>query len=82
MTDIGRARGLDRLPLHEPARITEVLGDGAVLVQLLEMGFVRGTEVEVIKRAPLGDPIELRLRGYHVSVRAQEARHVLVELLK
>jgi Fe2+ transport system protein FeoA len=45
-------------------------------VRLLEMGFVPGVEVSLVKRAPLGDPLELRLRGYHVSLRRAEARRV------
>ena len=42
------------------------------------MGFCNGASVEVIRRAPLGDPIEFRLRGYHLSLREEQARHVLV----
>lgn len=45
-------------------------------VRLLEMGFVPGVEVTLVKRAPLGDPLELRLRGFHVSLRRAEARAV------
>ncbi len=48
----------------------------------MEMGLVPGTELEVIRRAPLGDPIELRIRGYALSLRATEAEHVDVELLE
>jgi Fe2+ transport system protein FeoA len=42
------------------------------------MGFCKGTAVEVIRRAPLGDPIEFRVRGYHLSLRADQAQHVLI----
>lgn len=70
---------LDRLPLHEAARIVEVRGHGEMRLRLLEMGFVRGTEVAVLKRAPLGDPLELRVRGYHVSLRARDAALVVAE---
>jgi ferrous iron transport protein A len=48
-------------------------------VRLLEMGFVPGAQVALVKRAPLGDPLELRLRGYHVSLRRAEARLVQIE---
>lgn len=48
-------------------------------VRLLEMGLVPGTEVEVVRLAPLGDPIDLRVRGFHLSVRKAEAAHVVVE---
>ena len=52
--------------------------DGALRRRLLEMGFCNGTNVEVIRRAPLGDPIEFRLRGYHLSLREEQARHVSI----
>jgi ferrous iron transport protein A len=42
------------------------------------MGFCNRTQVEVIRRAPLGDPIEFRLRGYHLSLRDEQARHVTI----
>lgn len=70
---------LDALPLRVPARIAEVVAEDEMLIRLLEMGFVRGTEVRIIKRAPLGDPLEIEVRGYHVSLRAREARSVVVE---
>jgi Fe2+ transport system protein FeoA len=44
----------------------------------MEMGFCRGVTVEVVRRAPLGDPIEFRLRGYHLSLRDEQARHVRI----
>ena len=46
--------------------------------RLLEMGLVPGTPVEVVRLAPLGDPMELRVRGYLLSVRKDEAAHVVV----
>ncbi len=47
--------------------------------RLLEMGLVPGTPVEVVRLAPLGDPMDLRVRGFHLSVRKAEAAHVIVE---
>ncbi len=44
--------------------------------RLLEMGVMQGTEIEVVKLAPFGDPIEVRLRGYHLSLRKQEAEQI------
>jgi ferrous iron transport protein A len=67
---------LDQLALGEHARVRAVGGHGPMTVRLLEMGFVPGVEVALIKRAPFGDPLELRLRGYHVSLRRAEARRV------
>ncbi|RME04565.1 MAG: ferrous iron transport protein A [Planctomycetota bacterium] len=50
-----------------------------ILQRLLEMGLIRNTEVEVIRRAPLGDPIEIALRGFHLSLRQFEAELIYVE---
>ncbi len=49
--------------------------------RLLEFGLLPGTEVEIVRYAPLGDPIDLKVRGYHLSIRKSEAGHVLVEKL-
>lgn len=46
--------------------------------RLLEMGFTPGTVLEVIRYAPLGDPVEVRVRGYHVSLRRADAKGILV----
>jgi ferrous iron transport protein A len=72
----GEPRTLDRLGVGHSARVRAVSGHGPMSVRLLEMGFVPGVEVALVKRAPLGDPLELRLRGYHVSLRRAEAKRV------
>lgn len=69
---------LDELEVGHRASVRAVTGRGRMSVRLLEMGFVPGVEVALIKRAPLGDPLELRLRGFHVSLRRAEARAVEV----
>ncbi len=62
------------------ARVVEVHGRGGMALRLLEMGFVPGASCELIKRAPMGDPIELRLRGYNLSLRKTEASMIQVHL--
>ncbi len=52
---------------------------GKAPIRLLEMGVMRGTEIEVIRLAPLGDPIEVKLRGYHLSLRRQEAEQIEID---
>lgn len=47
--------------------------------RLLEMGLLPGTSVEMIRRAPLGDPLDLKIRGYHLSIRRREAQQVMVD---
>lgn len=58
--------------------VVSVGGDPEVKRRLLEMGFCNGACVEVVRRAPLRDPIEFRLRGYFLSLRDEQARHVVV----
>ncbi len=47
--------------------------------RLLEMGLLPGTSVEIVRLAPLGDPIDLKVRGFHLSIRQHEAAHIQVE---
>jgi len=70
---------LSELQEGQTATIVRVGGEGPFRRRLLEMGFLRGTEVYVEKYAPLKDPIELILKGYHVSLRVGEAAWVQVE---
>jgi Fe2+ transport system protein FeoA len=70
---------LDGLAVGHSARVVAVDGTGATAVRLLEMGFVPGTRVTLVKLAPLGDPLELRLRGFHVSLRRAEAARIRVD---
>ena len=60
------------------AVIRAISGEGAFKRRLLEMGFMPGTVVLIKKYAPLRDPIELVIKGYHVSLRREEAQQVLV----
>ncbi len=69
---------LANLPIGAPARVVSVNGTGAVARRLMEMGVVPGAQVRVIKAAPLGDPIEVRVRGYHLALRRNEAQTITV----
>lgn len=69
---------LDRLSVGARARIESVSGDRSVRRRLLEMGLCQGVEVEMLRRAPFGGPVELRVRGYLLSLRADQARLVKV----
>lgn len=73
-------RRLSDLETGEKAVIIKVVGAGATRRRMLDMGLVRGAEITVIRRAPLGDPIEFRLKGYNLSLRREEAKNVLVEV--
>lgn len=60
--------------------VVAVGGDSELRRRLLEMGFCNGASVEVIRRAPLGDPIEFRLRGYLLSLRDEQAKFVQIAM--
>ncbi|MCI8875217.1 MAG: ferrous iron transport protein A [Lachnospiraceae bacterium] len=70
---------LDRLPIGTDAVITAVGGEGALRCRLLDMGLIPKTKVVVKKIAPMGDPIEIRLRGYELTLRKEEAKEIEVE---
>lgn len=70
------ARTLDQLDAGERGVIASVDCPPTIARRLMELGVLPGTEVEVIRRAPLGDPMEIALRGVHLSLRKSEARHI------
>ena len=72
---------LDQLQEGQRARIDSLIGDDVVLQRLMEMGLLEGEEIEVIGFAPLGDPMEIRLRDYRLSLRRTEAGRIRVTIL-
>lgn len=71
---------LDQLPRGQRGIIESLHGDSALLQRLLEMGLLEGEEVEVIGFAPFGDPLEIRLRDYRLSLRRREAACIAVQV--
>ena len=71
---------LDTLPVGHEAVITAVGGEGPLRCRLLDMVLNPKTRVRVEKIAPLGDPMELRVRGYALSLRKEDAREIQVEV--
>jgi len=69
---------LDQLPLGQSATILKLTGSPAVRRRLMEMGITPAATVQAIRRAPLGDPLDVKIRGYHLSLRRQEASAVEV----
>lgn len=61
--------------------IDTIGGDKTLRRRIMDMGMVRGTEIEVVRRAPMGDPIEFLLRGYNLALRKNEAENIFVEVL-
>lgn len=72
------AKTLRDVPVGSSAKVVKLVGEGAVKRRIMDMGITKGTEVYVRKVAPLGDPIELTVRGFELSLRKDEAAHVLV----
>ena len=72
-------RTLVNLGPGETARVKQVGGDTRAAQRLMDLGLIRGTAVKVVRVAPLGDPIEVTLRGFMISLRRSEAEHVEVE---
>lgn len=69
---------LDRIAIGLSARITTVNGGDATALRLLEMGLTPGVSVRVVAHAPLGDPLELEVRGYRLSLRRSDAARVAI----
>ena len=71
---------LNELKIGATAVITAVGGDGALRCRLLDMGIIPKTLVTLQKVAPMGDPIEIRVRGYELTLRVEEAEKIEVEV--
>ena len=67
---------LNELKIGETAAITAVGGDGALRCRLLDMGLTPRTSVTMQKIAPMGDPVEIRVRGYELTLRVEDARKI------
>lgn len=70
---------LKELNVGERAKIVKLYGEGAVKRRIMDMGLTKGTEIYVRKVAPLGDPIEITVRGYELSLRKADAELIEVE---
>ena len=71
---------LDRTPYGTRARVVSVDGEGAVALRLMQMGVVPGVSLSVVKSAPLGDPIQVRVRDYDLALRRVEAQTITVAI--
>ncbi len=79
MMSQNKSMRLSDLRPGDEALVVQVLAQGPVRRRLLEMGFIRGAHLRVEKLAPLGDPMELVIKGYHLSLRREEGDCILVE---
>lgn len=71
---------LKDVKIGDNAKITKIGGEGAVKRRIMDMGITKGVEVHVVKVAPLGDPVEITVRGYQLSLRKADAEMIEVEV--
>ena len=70
---------LREVNIGETVKVTKIDGEGAVKRRIMDMGITKGVEIYVRKIAPLGDPVEVTVRGYELSVRKADAEMIIVE---
>lgn len=66
------------IQIGDTAQVAKIHGEGALKRRIMDMGITNGTTISLVKNAPLGDPMELELRGYHLSLRRNDAELVEV----
>ena len=74
------SQSLTSLPVGTVAVVTQIQVPPEHRARLLEMGLLIGTRVELVRFAPLGDPVEIKVRGYNLTLRKQEAEQILVRV--
>ena len=70
---------LREVPVGSTAKVVKIHGEGAVRRRIMDMGITKGVEIHVRKVAPLGDPMEITVRGYELSLRKADAESIEVE---
>ena len=70
---------LRNIPIGETAKVVKLHGEGAIKRRIMDMGITKGTDVYVRKVAPLGDPVEVTVRGYELSLRKADAEMIEVQ---
>ncbi len=71
---------LNQLAVGKSATVEKVGGEGALRLRLLDMGIIPGTKVKMQKVAPLGDPMQIALRGYELTIRKEDAENIEIKL--
>lgn len=70
---------LNEIPVGGVCTVTKLNGTGKLRRRIMDMGITKGVEIKVVKIAPLGDPMELNVRGYELSIRKSEAESIEVQ---
>ena len=71
---------LDRTPFGASARVVSVAGERSIALRLMQMGVVPGVTVSVVKAAPLGDPLQIRVRDFDLALRREDAQTITVTI--
>lgn len=79
MKEKGGMKTLRQTNIGDTVKVVELHGEGAVKRRIMDMGITRGVEVAIRKVAPLGDPMEITVRGYELSIRKADAEMIEVE---
>jgi Fe2+ transport system protein FeoA len=75
---LNRQVSLDKAEVNSSWQVTSVGGERMLRARMLQMGIVPGAKLEVIRRAPFSDPVEIQIRGYRIALRQEECRHIVV----
>lgn len=70
---------LKEVKIGQKAKVIKIKGEGAIRRRIMDMGITKGVEILVKKFAPLGDPIEITIRGYELTLRKEDANKICVE---
>ena len=70
---------LKELEPGQKAKVIRIIGNGSIKRRIMDMGVVAGAEIEMERYAPMGDPVEIKLKGYHLSLRKNEAESIIIE---
>ncbi|RRC92432.1 ferrous iron transport protein A [Erysipelotrichaceae bacterium OH741_COT-311] len=69
---------LKEIGVNHTCIVSKVVGDKAIKKRLMDMGIIKGVSIKVVKIAPLGDPIQIELKGYELTIRKEEADKIIV----
>ncbi|KZL91624.1 FeoA family protein [Clostridium magnum] len=72
---------LDQVEINQKVKVVQVEPESRIRRRIMDMGIVKGIEIVIEGKAPMGDPIEIRVRGYNLSLRKNEAKDIIVELI-
>jgi ferrous iron transport protein A len=74
-------QGLNEIEIKKNVKVVQIVPGSKVRRRIMDMGITNGVEITVVGKAPMGDPIEIQVRGYKLSLRKNEAKDILVELV-